>query len=490
MLIGLGAIDESEVADILTMQTEKLPFASTAYVLGYADERMLITALGRQKGSPAIVLDESILNLNVVSLIEESIAFEHNILAVAEDEKRIYVAVESPEKLEKVISEIEFIGGKTLSPYLALKCTLERSIRVAYRAIKNNQKILKGLWVVGEHDALPRMSLVASPVPVKETLKRQLREDINTDVRQLGLDDMDNLPTAKLTEGVVDSQETHTFAEQTHVHERPFKRQSPFKVLVVDDDLASRHLLVKLFQPQGVITQTASTGSEALKRLQEDPPDAVIMDVMLPEVDGFQVCRAIKKSKELNHLQVFLMSAVIGRGKVTEDVLRKHGADGYFEKPLVTEKVLGTVLNRLKNKTNKKKVQEQPGAHMDCFKQAMKLYRAGDVGAAVKLLRVGVEQKPLSAKMHFVLANLLHKEGKGLEAIEEYEVTCDLRPDYFPALSRLAYLYYENGYTLKAIETWRVSLSSCDDMLMKRKIEDFMQKLIQDMGQVPVASFG
>jgi tetratricopeptide (TPR) repeat protein len=99
----------------------------------------------------------------------------------------------------------------------------------------------------------------------------------------------------------------------------------------------------------------------------------------------------------------------------------------------------------------------------------------------VEVLRTGLKVDPLSAKHHFVLANLLQKKALLYEAIDEYEATVDLKPDYFPALTRLAYLYYRKGFSAKAIETWRRSLPHCPDTSLRQNIEVFMRKLIANM---------
>jgi tetratricopeptide (TPR) repeat protein len=99
----------------------------------------------------------------------------------------------------------------------------------------------------------------------------------------------------------------------------------------------------------------------------------------------------------------------------------------------------------------------------------------------MEMLRGGLSVDPLSAKHHFVLANLLQKKSMIYEAIDEYEATVDLKPDYFPALTRLAYLYYKKGFSAKAIDTWRRSLPHCPDQNLRQNIEVFMRKLIADI---------
>jgi tetratricopeptide (TPR) repeat protein len=124
----------------------------------------------------------------------------------------------------------------------------------------------------------------------------------------------------------------------------------------------------------------------------------------------------------------------------------------------------------------------ESGAGQQCFERAMSFYRAGEIDAAVGELRRGIEEEPMSAKHHFVLANILHKKALIFEAIDEYEATLELKPDYFPALTRLAYLYYKQGYSVRAIDTWRRSLPLCTDPGLRHNIELFMRKLIAEMG--------
>jgi tetratricopeptide (TPR) repeat protein len=197
---------------------------------------------------------------------------------------------------------------------------------------------------------------------------------------------------------------------------------------------------------------------------------------MLPEINGFQICRAVKQSRRYHEIPVILMSAVIDSGRVTDDVLRKHGADAYFEKPLNTERIKRRIKDLLGGEADRRRT-----AAEESFECALDLYRRGEIDDAVEALREGLRVDPMSAKHHFVLANLLQKQSLIYEAIDEYEATVDLKPDYFPALTRLAYLYYKKGFSAKAIEAWRRSLPHCPDVNLRQNIEVFMRKLIADM---------
>lgn len=248
------------------------------------------------------------------------------------------------------------------------------------------------------------------------------------------------------------------------------------RVLIVDDDFATRHLLVKTLQPEGFITATSSSGSDAVRQIRANPPDLVIIDAMLPELDGFQVCRAIKQSRNYNRITVILMSAVIDSGRVTDEALRRYGADAYFAKPLDIARVRESIDLFMSSPGSRAATRDDKS-----FERAIYLYKDGDIDSAISLLREGLAADPMSAKHHFVLANLLQKKSLIYEAIDEYEATIDLKPDYFPALTRLAYLYYKKGFTAKAIEIWRRSLPHCEDQALRQNIEMFMRKLIADM---------
>ncbi len=258
---------------------------------------------------------------------------------------------------------------------------------------------------------------------------------------------------------------------------RPFHGRTG-RVLVVDDDFASRQLLAKEFGRLGYAVQTAEHTGEALAHITGEPPDVIVVNVMLPEIDGFHLCQAIKQSQKYGGIAVVLVSAVIASGRVTDEVVRRHGADAYFEKPID----MALLRARLQALMVARGAAEARVGQQS-FERAMSLYRAGDIDAAVGELRRGIEEDPRSAKHHFVLANILHKKSLIHEAIDEYEATLELKPDYFPALTRLAYLYYKQGYAARAIDTWRRSLPLCADPALRHNIELFMRKLIADLGE-------
>jgi len=103
------------------------------------------------------------------------------------------------------------------------------------------------------------------------------------------------------------------------------------RVLVVDDDRMNRTLLTRSLERAGHIVRTAENGREALVLLREDPPDVVLLDILMPELDGVSVLAELKADAGLNHLPVIMISAV----DETESVLGciEMGAEDYLPKP-------------------------------------------------------------------------------------------------------------------------------------------------------------
>ena len=103
-------------------------------------------------------------------------------------------------------------------------------------------------------------------------------------------------------------------------------------ILIVDDDPTARQTAEMLLLQQGYVLHFAASGPEALARLAEIAPDVILLDVMMPGMDGFAVCRALKTAVSTQHIPVVLVTALDSK----DDLARvlDAGADDFIHKPV------------------------------------------------------------------------------------------------------------------------------------------------------------
>jgi len=113
------------------------------------------------------------------------------------------------------------------------------------------------------------------------------------------------------------------------------------KILVVDDDPYILMSLEFLMKKNGFDVMVARNGTEALEIVEKQVPDIVLLDIMMPDVDGYAICKHIKSSKKLKEAKVVFMSA---KSKET-DIQKGYdlGASLYVTKPFSTRQLLKQV---------------------------------------------------------------------------------------------------------------------------------------------------
>ena len=117
-------------------------------------------------------------------------------------------------------------------------------------------------------------------------------------------------------------------------------------VLVVDDDQEIREMLCVLLQINGFATDEAEDGLAALQKIRQQPPHIVILDVMMPNMDGITLCRLLRQAPETNTLPVVMLSGK-AHPQAVEDGLRA-GADRYLIKPSGLDLLITTLHELLK----------------------------------------------------------------------------------------------------------------------------------------------
>ena len=130
-------------------------------------------------------------------------------------------------------------------------------------------------------------------------------------------------------------------------------RSSNQKILIVDDDPLIQDLLTKILSRNGYQTEVAADGFDAGFKIRDFKPDLIILDLIMPGMDGFEVCMRIKEKADTSHIKIL---AITGYDtKENRDRIMAAGADDYLAKPLEKGTLLEHIEGLLKNKADKLK---------------------------------------------------------------------------------------------------------------------------------------
>jgi twitching motility two-component system response regulator PilH len=113
------------------------------------------------------------------------------------------------------------------------------------------------------------------------------------------------------------------------------------KILLVDDSPTERHFLNSLLTKQGYLVVLAENGEEAMTKAKQEKPDLIIMDVVMPGLNGFQATRAITKDDETKHIPVIMCTT---KGQETDKLwAMRQGAKDYVTKPVDQTELLNKI---------------------------------------------------------------------------------------------------------------------------------------------------
>jgi len=126
-------------------------------------------------------------------------------------------------------------------------------------------------------------------------------------------------------------------------------------ILIVDDEPAGRHTLESILEGQGYHLEMAENGQEALEKASQLLPDVILLDVMMPIMDGFEVCKRIRNDPSLAEIPIIMLTALDDRQSFLRGL--ESGADDYITKPYdrheLRARLLGiTRLNRYRKLLN------------------------------------------------------------------------------------------------------------------------------------------
>ncbi len=129
------------------------------------------------------------------------------------------------------------------------------------------------------------------------------------------------------------------------------------KILVVDDEAVLRETLAYNLEQAGYQTITASDGIAALEMAHREKPDLIILDLMLPEIDGLEVCRQLRREDETSRMPILMLTA---KGDEIDKVVGLEiGADDYVTKPFSRRELLARVRALLRRTEPQKELEEE-----------------------------------------------------------------------------------------------------------------------------------
>ncbi len=184
------------------------------------------------------------------------------------------------------------------------------------------------------------------------------------------------------------------------------------RILIVDDNPASVKLLEAKLSREYYDVITANKGRDALKAVSEDAPDIVLLDVMMPGMDGFDVCRQIKENPQTTHIPVVMITALSGRDDRAEGL--QAGADDFLTKPVDDTTLFARVrsLVRLKRMLEQWRLREETSEKLGFQGDEVDIIDSG-TGAHIVLVDDSTVQKAN-------ISEALSADNDRLSIVEDY----------------------------------------------------------------------
>lgn len=483
ILLEQKAVDSKQLEGYLKQQeSTQERLASIIARQGDADEAKLLKALSAQKGVPGIDLSSVVMPLSNLDIVPREIATKHLILPVIVKDSQIFLAMSDPEE-SRVIEELEFVTGKKVFPYVALHHVINAVVETCYRLKDEGESFYRGEHVSDEKYAritgLFGGGSVEADAPVTSD-DPEVFPDMDAGIAPGSGFEVDEEPDlSALPPAVEIPPEVDIPGSPDDEITLELNSGKP-KILVVDDEVDILNLIEKVLTDKGFTVITATRGREALNYVKNVYPDLIILDAMLPEVHGFDVCKKIKGSAKYGHIPVIMISAIYRGWRFAKDLTDSYGVDLFIEKPFKINELLKAVQSQLQ----KEKARSRPDnielsmeaqGHLDASAEA---FKRNDVDAAIEHLKKGIAIDPLSDKLHYNLALLYGKKGMNYYAISELETVLELAPGSFQAMKNLAVLYQQAGFKNKAIEMWERAMGVCPDDETREQIKAHLLGLL------------
>jgi two-component system, OmpR family, phosphate regulon response regulator OmpR len=170
-------------------------------------------------------------------------------------------------------------------------------------------------------------------------------------------------------------------------------------VLIIDDDTRLTAMLSEYLHNQGFATRTSATGKDGLAEIARLPPAVIILDLMLPDTDGFEICRKVRGASDI---PIVMLTA---KGEETDRIVGlEMGADDYLPKPFSPRELLARLKAILRRSQGRMQNNE---ADILAFGEL-------EIDRGARLIRVAGDERPLTAYQYDLLLALAENAGRVL----------------------------------------------------------------------------
>jgi PAS domain S-box-containing protein len=264
--------------------------------------------------------------------------------------------------------------------------------------------------------------------------------------------------------------------------------QTKGNILVVDDTPANLQLLIKLLAEHGFLVRPAPTGAIALRAAFSMQPDLIMLDIKMPEMDGYQVCQALKADERTKNIPIIFLSALDG----TFDKVKAFAVGGidYVTKPFQGEEVVARVKTHLALRDTERKLQQEVAERRQAEAKLQALF-AAMTDVVLVLDRQGhyVDIAPTSPQLLYRPASELL--GKTLHEVFPHEQADFFLSNIHTSLDTHKTVTFEYTLMVQERDVWfeaRVSPMSQDavifighDITERKRTEQIIQQSYQQM---------
>ncbi len=445
ILVAYGIISENEAQSILSTSLQRGErFASTAVQTEATSEEHALQALATKSGVPGVDLRKVVIPKTTLERIPQSIARKERILPLRCDGTNLHLAMADPEH-HQTQSEVAFATGLHILPYVALVRDIDEAVETAYGVTTPYYIAANADPAAGDDDGYIESVSAFTDDEHDQNLEFEISFD----------------------------EEDKASVEAPKENRDKGDKKT---VLVIDDEADILRLVSDTIKAMGHRVITASRGLEGLNLIRSEHPDLVIVDAMLPEVHGFEICRKIKESNRFNATPIIMISAIYRGWRMAADIKALYKVDVFLEKPFRIAELRRNAETLLETSTSRSVSETEDASKL--YEEAVETYRKEDYKKSFELLRKAEGLDPFTANIQFMMARALEKIERPFQAIYHYERAVELDPSMFSAAKNLALLYQTKGFRNKSIEMWERSLDAAPNAEIREKIKQHIVSIL------------